>query len=939
MAKLSSSIDIARRPAPEQTPGINVKGIDYSPMAQEAKAIGGAMQSVSGMLGGIAEAGQKAEDHDLDRKLLDFRLDTEMQLEEHKRNMPAGGEGYTGAWRDQYVERAREFVGDKYANIPRRLRDQIDTKLAMHENALVERAQRDEYAERDRKTKDDLEQILGKTRSRVEADPNRLDEMHAEGARLIDSAQMPPAMKHALGRKYRETLEESAASAVADSVRDADSYARAKELLAPHRAERVTARGVRSDIIGSVSEKYESGGRGVGMVSSGKGDPGGVSYGAHQLSTKDSMPAFLRSEEGAGYAEKFGSAQPGTPEFNRIYRSLASSDGDAFAKAQKDFYSRTHYDPVREHAKSLGFNVDDRGVQEALFSMGIQHGGAKKIVDAAAATKGGTAEDQIRALYASRADYVDRLKTLPPGTKASVLDRYDREINDALALSGQRAPGEVPPGQTEVDAYDGPYQNLPLAKRRAIFARAEANFEKEKKGVEAVIKEQMSVAADGYLPPEPIMRELDRRVKAVGDPLIAAQYDTMLRNAQWTQRLQKAPPLAIEEQARILRDQASQGGTTKEGAAVIKHVEAVAASVRKQVNDNPMGWAHRTQIQVPMVDAPPADLEPRMRAQWKPTAVNVQLEQLNFGAETIDQQLAFRAEQAKGVARYYGQPPQMFTTNERDFLKDQVRKGGPAMLGVLGRITKAAQVSGIDPTGPMQEIGKDAPELAMIGNLVANGADGKLLDHAAKAFQLRHTEGDKFISQIDKAQSKPDLSEIMPALSKTPGMVDPATRLANVVYEYRHRIEGKDAFDADLYKRTLREVLGEVTENETKFGGVGRQGSGWFDGKWSHHVLVPHGVRQDSFDDLVNAMQPKDIEGSPPLDGKGKPLPIADVRSSTFLSVGRGRYLLKVRTASDGSDELAVDASGQPYVLDMTPMLPALQKRKPELFRGYAAGL
>lgn len=935
MAKLPSSIDIARRPAPEQTPGISVKGVDYSPMAQAGKSVGSAMQSIGGALGSWAEAGQKAEDHDLERKLLDFKLDTEMQLEEHKRNMPPGGEGYTGSWRDQYVEKAREFVGEKYANIPQRLRDQVDTTLARHENALVERAQRDEYAERDRKTKDDLELVLGKTRSRVEANPARLDEMHAEGVKLIEGAQMPPAMKHALGQKYRMSLEESAATSIADSVRDAESYARARDAIAPHKAERLTSRGVRNDIIGSVSEKYESGGRGVGMVSSGKGDPGGVSYGAHQLSTKDSMPAFLRSEEGAAYAEKFGGAQPGTAEFNRIYRSLAASDGAGFAKAQKDFYTRTHYDPVREHAQSLGFDTEDRGVQEALFSMGIQHGGAKKIVDAAAAAKGETPADQIRALYASRAEYVDQLRTLPAGTKASVLDRYDREINDALALSGQRAGAQ--PAQAEADAYDGPFQNLPLAKRQAIFAKAELNFEKVKKGTEAAIKEQMSVAADGFLPQEPILQDLDRRVKAIGDPTLTAQYDAMRRNAEWTQRLQKAPPLAVEEQARILRDHAAQIGTTKEGLAAIKHVEAVAASIRKNVNNDPMAWAKHAQLRVPMADGPPADLEPRMRAQWKPPMVNIELERLNFGADTIDQQLAFRAEQAKGVGRYYDQPPQMFTTGERDFLKDQIRKGGPAMLGILGKITKAAQVSGIDPTGPMAEIGKDAPELAMIGSLVAQGADGKLLDHAAKAFQLRHTEGDKFISQIDRAQAKPDLSEIMPALSRTPGVVDPATRLANVVYEYRHRIEGKDAFDADLYKRTLREVLGEVTENDTKFGGVGKQGSGWFDGKWSHHVIVPPTVRQDAFDDLVGSLQPNDLDARPPLDGKGKPIPMADVRASTFLSVGRGRYLLKIRTAADGSDELAVDASGQPYVLDMMPLLPDLQKRKPEIFRGYSA--
>src|SRR5262249_46471025 len=38
--------------------------------------------------------------------------------------------------------------------------------------------------------------------------------------------------------------------------------------------------------LGSLSEKYESGGRGPGTVSTGKGDLGGVSYGTYQLSSK-----------------------------------------------------------------------------------------------------------------------------------------------------------------------------------------------------------------------------------------------------------------------------------------------------------------------------------------------------------------------------------------------------------------------------------------------------------------------------------------------------------------------------------------------------------------------------------------------------------------------------------------------------------------------------
>ena len=39
-------------------------------------------------------------------------------------------------------------------------------------------------------------------------------------------------------------------------------------------------------MLGSLSSKYETGGRGPGTVSSGVGDAGGVSYGSYQMTSK-----------------------------------------------------------------------------------------------------------------------------------------------------------------------------------------------------------------------------------------------------------------------------------------------------------------------------------------------------------------------------------------------------------------------------------------------------------------------------------------------------------------------------------------------------------------------------------------------------------------------------------------------------------------------------
>jgi type VI secretion system (T6SS) spike protein VgrG3 len=187
---------------------------------------------------------------------------------------------------------------------------------------------------------------------------------------------------------------------------------------------------------GFVSAKYESGGKGVRTVSSGKGDPGGVSYGVHQLASKTgTMAAFLRAPESEPFRQYLHGA-PGSEEFSNAYVELANSYPDEFAAAQLAYILRTHFNPVFKLATQLGLMVEDRGVQEALYSISVQHGGAARIVTQAKniIRHGDKADAQIRALYRARAGYVSALKMLD-STKTSLLKRYHREVNDAVAAS------------------------------------------------------------------------------------------------------------------------------------------------------------------------------------------------------------------------------------------------------------------------------------------------------------------------------------------------------------------------------------------------------------------------------------------------------------------------------------------------------------------------
>lgn len=138
--------------------------------------------------------------------------------------------------------------------------------------------------------------------------------------------------------------------------------------------------------LGAVSQGFESGGRGVATISTGKGDAGGASYGAHQLSSKSgTMTAFLRSEQGSKYYNEFRGMQPGTKEFNDKYTEIVKKDGAGMEAAQKDFITKTHYSPVAKwFQEQYGMDLEQhsRALKEALYSVGVQYGagGAKKLI-------------------------------------------------------------------------------------------------------------------------------------------------------------------------------------------------------------------------------------------------------------------------------------------------------------------------------------------------------------------------------------------------------------------------------------------------------------------------------------------------------------------------------------------------------------------------------
>lgn len=223
--------------------------------------------------------------------------------------------------------------------------------------------------------------------------------------------------------------------------------------------------------LGSLSERYETGGRGPGTVSTGANDPGGVSYGVYQLSTKAGTLQKFLSTEGRAWAEEL-TGTPGSAGFTARWKDIAARDPQAFRTAQHAFIERTHYDPavarVRD-ATGLDLNTRHDAVRDASWSSAVQHAKAAQLLTAAVertdAAMGrdapGYDRQLVQNIYAERTSYLRELADngrYSSGEAQQLRDiaatRYPAELRDALAMI-DRAPATGPAATATRPAENG----------------------------------------------------------------------------------------------------------------------------------------------------------------------------------------------------------------------------------------------------------------------------------------------------------------------------------------------------------------------------------------------------------------------------------------------------------------------------------------------------
>jgi len=200
--------------------------------------------------------------------------------------------------------------------------------------------------------------------------------------------------------------------------------------------------------LGILSAKYETGGRGPGTVSSGAGDPGGVSYGSYQMATKTGTVQRFVTQPDFPWLQDFRNLTAGTTDFSACWKRIATNQTDAFQKCQHEFIKRTHYDPLARKVLSendVDVNTRTTTLQNVVWSTAVQHGPGTPIVGRALANVSSTPSDPKYDEQVIRAIYAERGRKKPDGNlayfgksslsvQAGVANRFKNELQDALSM-------------------------------------------------------------------------------------------------------------------------------------------------------------------------------------------------------------------------------------------------------------------------------------------------------------------------------------------------------------------------------------------------------------------------------------------------------------------------------------------------------------------------
>jgi N-acetylmuramoyl-L-alanine amidase-like protein len=494
----------------------------------------------------------------------------------------------------------------------------------------------------------------------------------------------------------------------------------------------------------------------------------------------------------------------------------------------------------------------------------------------------------------------------------------------------QRVATEAP---SQDPSAPGPLRSRPAQVRSTLNA-INAEDQRRIAPLNDEIKKWETGARNGTPPPPDRVAQVRADIEEIGNPELAQNFNYMLALAETTRVMRRMPPAEMEKYVQGERLRQQQRGANELDIKRLDHMEALLEKARKDVNADAITWAHTVGLE---------DFSGR----------------LNFDD---DISMRTRVDRARRVAEVLGQQIQVFSRPERDRAADLLRQGGPAMRRMLGSIIRNFGTDAPQAIRELTSHGPDGkpqdPELAAVGgmeiNLARNGVGQDAVERVANEIAARR--GDNYERTVERFRPKPEEwrdaeSVLDTAFTQRRDQEGAVIAAARLLYLNRARERNLTSFDPSLYRQGLMEIVGqnvgEGSARNVTYGGLYHQtrSFGGVGPRRYDPIPVPSNIRQDAIPLIQEVVRPEDLRrgtdadrpGVGPLDGQGRELTSQQLRSTTLVHVGGGRYWLAQNPPSSGAPANWVrDASGERFVLDLNALEPLLRERIPEIYRGYA---
>ena len=362
----------------------------------------------------------------------------------------------------------------------------------------------------------------------------------------------------------------------------------------------------------------------------------------------------------------------------------------------------------------------------------------------------------------------------------------------------------------------------------------------------------------------------------------------------------------LENRIIALSKQAQETGLSTIESEVLDDMEKRLTSMRTALKTDPLSWGNSSGV---------VGIEPDV------------IEKVLLGSDTdeIESAVALRVNHANKIAGHYGTPRKMLTQSEASGLATALNEAPlEAQAGLLKRVVEGF---GSNSLTVLQQVHKDAPELAHIGGLMATGAPDDVIMSALKGRVIKAGKEDRAMGEL--SDQRDTRMTVLQGLSESPNMIKTVDRLktvADLIYLGRGGSQG-GAFNNTMYEQALQEASGmRMIDGEAYGGIVLYKPSAFAQGK---NIILPQNIRQDdgvdeifdnmtTIDDFISLAvvrddlgNLKDYDQAPVGTANGVQISLDILKDSYLVSVGDGLYKIGY------GNQIHFTPQGLPYLIDL----------------------